>query len=194
MAERLVLDASAALAILLDEPERSSVSRCLDAHKGVVLVPVHFWLEIVNTLTRLHGCTADTLVEAFRDIDELGVETITIDRASMLLAVDLVARHRLTAYDAVYLALAEAADADLLTLDGELAAAAGARSVLDGLPRPRPLHEELASYETSNTWANHGRYLAELRREAAQAPVASRTMSSTHTGSPNATEGSMASR
>jgi len=157
-------------------------------------VPSHFWLEIANTLTRWHRCTANTVVEAFRDIDELGVQTITIDRASMLLAVDLVARHRLTAYDAVYLALAEAADADVLTLDGELAAAAGVRSVLDGLPRPRRLHEELAGYETSNTWANHGRYLAELRREAAQAPAVSRTMSSTHTGSPNATAGSIASR
>jgi predicted nucleic acid-binding protein len=167
MADRLVLDASAALTILLDEPSRPSVNRCLDGHTGEVLVPAHFWLEIVNTLTRRQGCTTDTVVQAFRDIDELEVQTIALDRPTMLLAVDLVARHGLTAYDAAYLALAEAAEADLLTLDGDLAAAAGARSLLGGLPRSRRLHEELAPYETATTWANHGRYLAELRRAAA---------------------------
>ena len=175
MADRLVLDASAALAILLDEPEGSNVSRCLHGHTGEVLAPAHFWPEIVNTLTRRHGCTTDTVVQAFRDIDELEVQTVTVDRPLMLLSVDLVARHGLTAYDAVCLALAQAADADLLTLDGDLAAAAGARSVLGGLARSRRLHEELAPYDPAPAWANHGRYLAELRRVArAEAPASAR--------------------
>jgi predicted nucleic acid-binding protein len=37
-------------------------------------------------------------------------------------------RHNLTAYDALYVALAEMLDAPLVTLDRRLAAAAGARS------------------------------------------------------------------
>ncbi len=112
------------------------------------------------------------MVGAFRELDELGVETVDLDRTMLLLTIDLVVRHRLSSHDAMYLALAESAEADLLTLDADLAAAAGSRSVLDGLPRPPRLHEELAAYEASTTWANHGRYLAELRREVLEAASA----------------------
>ncbi len=41
----------------------------------------------------------------------------------------ITVEHGLAAYDAVYLALADAADAEILTLDRRLAAAAGGRSV-----------------------------------------------------------------
>ncbi len=40
-------------------------------------------------------------------------------------------RHNLTAYDAAYVALAEALDAPLLTLDPRLAAASGHRALVD---------------------------------------------------------------
>jgi predicted nucleic acid-binding protein len=167
MPDTLVMDASAGLAVVLREPERHLVKRQLGLHRGVVLVPAHFWLEVANALGRRRGWPADEIVTAFRELDELGLQTIDPDRPTLLLTVDLVARHGLTSYDAAYLALAQSADADLLTLDADLAAAAGTRSVLSGMPRTRRLHEELAPYETATTWANHGRYLAELRRAAA---------------------------
>jgi len=40
-------------------------------------------------------------------------------------------RHNLTAYDAAYVALAEALDAPLLTLDSRIAAAPGHRAIVD---------------------------------------------------------------
>lgn len=169
MAERIVLDASAALAVVLGEPGAGRVREALErAAGGQVLVLELFWLEVVNVLVRRHGWDPDAVVEAVRGLDELGLETVVQDRPLLLAALDLAAAHGISAYDSAHLALAEAAEADLLTLDGRLARAAGARSAL----RPEPgAHEALAAYGSTTTpdWARHGRYLAELRRSAAGA-------------------------
>ncbi len=168
MADGLVLDTSAALAILLAEPEAGTVrEQLLAAEGGPILVLDLFWLEVVNVLARRHGWDADAVVEAVRDLDELGIETVSPDRPMVLAALDLAVAHGLSAYDAAHLALAEAADMHLLTLDARLARAAGLRAT----PRPRPAaREEPAPYGTGQPppdWARHGRYLAELRRAAA---------------------------
>jgi predicted nucleic acid-binding protein len=174
MTESIVLDASAALAVLRREPEAIAV---LDELRAAVesgrriLVPDLFWLEISNALLRRYGSTAAEVVEAVHELDELDLETIALDRALLLLAVDRSERHALTSYDAVYLAIAEALDADVVTLDARLATAAGARA------RPvRPIHRGTA--ESSPTyavtepraplqaWAGYGAYLAELRAQA----------------------------
>ncbi len=166
MPEGIVLDTSAALAILLGEPEARAVrERLLAAAGGRILVLDLFWLEVVNVLARRHGWEADAVVEALRDLDELGLETVAPDRPMLLSVLDLAATHGLTAYDAAHLALAVAADLPLLTLDARLARAAGARAAI----RPRAAREAPAPYETSQVrpdWSRHGRYLAELRRAA----------------------------
>ena len=168
MPDGLVLDTSAALAILLGEPETPAMrERLLAAADGPILVLDLFWLEVVNVLARRHGWEADAVVEAIRDLDELGLETVTADRPMVLAALDLAVTHGLSAYDAAHLALAEAADVPLLTLDARLSRAAGARAAI----RPRPAaREEPAPYGTGQNppdWARHGRFLAELRRAAA---------------------------
>ena len=92
--------------------------------------------------------------------------TVVLDRPAILYGLELMATHGLTAYDAAYLALAEVADAALLTLDGRLAAAAGGRSAVR--PQPRA-HEDVEPYGlplAGPDWAAHGRYLAELRYAA----------------------------
>ena len=169
MAEALVVDASAALGILLREPTAHRArSRLVDALDGRLLVPDHFWLEITNVLVRRYRRGLERVIAALRDLDELGLETVPPDRPALLLGLDLMARHGLTSYDAAYLALAEIEDGLLLTLDAGLARAAGPRSAL-GLPRAG---ESLAPYgppAATPRWASHGRYLAELRRQAAQA-------------------------
>jgi hypothetical protein len=73
----------------------------------------------------------------------------------------------LTAYDAAYLALARTEDADLLTLDDELALAAGDRAVPIG--DDHRLHETPAVYEHQVTWPMYkeaSAYLAKLRADA----------------------------
>jgi hypothetical protein len=125
---------------------------------------------VVNVLARRYGFAIDDIVDAIRVLDQLGLKTASVDRPLLLLAVDHMVTHDLTAYDAGYLALAEAADGQLVTLDQRLATAAGARA----LPTPtggyRRAREAAASYnvdpKASQVWARYGELLAELRRRA----------------------------
>lgn len=166
----LVLDASAAIAVLTDEPGATAVRRHLD-DRDTVLVPWLFWYEVVNGLARgRQGWPGSRLTAAVHDLEQLGIRTEPPSRAMLLVAIDAVETHRLTAYDAVYLALAESADADLLTADAFLAAAAGDRAILVA-PGHR-LAEATARYEAGRrdmpdwpSWPGAAAYLAELRRE-----------------------------
>jgi hypothetical protein len=105
-------------------------------------------------------------VAAFRELDELGVGTVAVDRPLALLGLDVMTRHGVSAYDAAYLALAEIEDAALLTFDTRLALAAGERGVVPGLPRTSERRAPYGSPSLPPAWAAHGRYLAELRRLA----------------------------
>jgi predicted nucleic acid-binding protein len=170
MAERLVLDASAAIARVLGEPAAPAVSDAIrgQGSDGAILVPDHFWLEVVNVLVRRYGVAIDDVITVIRELDELDIRTVEIDRGLLLLALDRMAVHGLTAYDAAYLALAQAVDGRLLTLDGRLASAAGARAV----PMPGDhtrTSESPGTYDAAPiaVWARHGAYLAELRRKTA---------------------------
>jgi predicted nucleic acid-binding protein len=62
----------------------------------------------------------DALRAAFRLAQSLRVETVAVDHAA---TVDLAEATRLTAYDASYLWLARAMNAELVTLARKLAAA-----------------------------------------------------------------------
>ena len=164
----LVADASAGLAVLLGEPGEQQVARTLDA-RDVVLVPWFFWLEITNVLARRHRWPARQIMSAIYDLEQLGLRTEPSSRPAMMAVIDAVESHALTAYDATYLVLAEAADADLLTVDAFLAAAAGERAILVG--RPRRLPERAARHHSSARerdidWPGAAAYLDELRREA----------------------------
>ena len=108
MPERLVIDTSAALGILLREPgSEEAQERLTGALGGELLVPGHFWLEVTNVLVRRYGCEPDDVVAAMRELDEMQPVTIVLDRPAILHGLELMARHGLTAYDAAYLALAE---------------------------------------------------------------------------------------
>lgn len=173
MAEQIVLDASAALALLRAEPAGETVAAVLRGHAaegGEIQVPDHFWLEIVNVLVRRYGNSPALVAEAIRELDELGLQTVEIDRPLLLLALDRMAAHELSVYDAAYLALAEAVDARLLTLDASLGAAAAATE--RAIPRPPGAPdgttERPAPYRAAplSAWSGFGAYLADLRWKA----------------------------
>jgi predicted nucleic acid-binding protein len=166
----IVVDASVAIALIRREPaaaQMRSLVRGFAGAAGRFLVPDVFWVEVANALVRRYAATSEEIVEALREIDELSVASACLDRSLLLVAIDLQGRHRLSAYDALYLALAEVQDARLLTLDPRLADAAGERAVrLDGMPPPR-LAGETATYGSEPVdWARFGPYLARLRAEA----------------------------
>jgi predicted nucleic acid-binding protein len=121
----IVLDASALVELLLGtERGRSIAARIADAALGLH-VPHLADVEIAQALRRyvregdLDPTTAAAALENLRslDVERHGHEPL-LDRVWAL-------RANLTAYDAVYVALAEALDSTLLTCDGRLARAPG---------------------------------------------------------------------
>jgi predicted nucleic acid-binding protein len=165
----LVVDASVAVSIILKEPEAEEaallVARCTSSG-GQVFVPGHFWLEVVNALLRRQKWDGARVLQAIHALDDLQFEAVELDRASIVLTIDLGERHGLTAYDAGYLALAESINADLATFDAALRSAAGARAIHIG---PARLAEATTPYEHEVTWPAYkgaSAFLAKLRAEA----------------------------
>lgn len=169
----LVLDASAALAYLIGEPDAQRVKRELDA-RDVVLVPWFFWTEIINVLARGRRWPGSQVLAAVYDLERFGIRTESPSRQTMLAVIDAVEAHGLTAYDAEYVVLAELADADLMTGDAFLAGAAGARAIR--ISTHRRLAEAAVGYPQEHraidvdwpSWPGAVGYMAELRREAAR--------------------------
>jgi predicted nucleic acid-binding protein len=165
----IVLDASVGVPLIRDEPTSQRVSQRMHELREAgnqFAVPSLFWLEIVNGLGRRYRGSPQAVLEAVVELEAAGLETVELDRPMLLLAIDAVVRHRLTAYDAAYLALADAADARLLTADAALAAAAGPRGLLVG--RNRRVRETPAKHRADEmtTWAEWpgaAAYLRELR-------------------------------
>jgi predicted nucleic acid-binding protein len=166
----LVLDASAALTYLLDEPGAARVERELEA-RNAVLVPWLFWTEVVNVLARRHRWPGSDVLAAVYDLEQSGIRTSVSSRQMTLAVIDAVEVHGLSAYDAEYLVLGESEDADLLTADGFLARAAGSRAVLVGAPRrlaelPEPYRPDTRVPPEWPRWHGAAAYLEDLRREA----------------------------
>jgi predicted nucleic acid-binding protein len=166
----IVLDASAAIAFVAREDYGSRIEALLSdsgAADRSIIVPQLFWLEVVNALSGRRKWAGAQVLEAIAELDAFDLNTIDHDRALVLLTIDLVERHGLISYDASYLALAIQQDADLLTLDRQLAAAAGPRSIpLDG---GHSLAETGETYERGVTWPDYrgaSTFLAKLRADA----------------------------
>ncbi len=165
----LVVDASVVVALVRREPGRAEVALLLRPvpERGRCLVPDVMWVELTNVLIRRHRLTPSKVVEALRDVDDLGLESVPLDRATLLVAIEVASRSGLSVYDALYLALADVEDARLVTLDRALAAAAGQRAVPLPSLGPQRLAESPAPYDSEPVdWVRFGPYLAKLRAEA----------------------------
>lgn len=165
----IVIDASVVLARLLKEPEAPEIVRAQDGwldDDRPLLVPAHFWLEVINRIRRVPGTDGERMLATVHRLDSFGIQTVDSSRPMLIQVIDRVERHGLTPYDAMYLALADAVDGQLATLDRRLATAAGSRALLFG--DGRRLHEAPAVYQHDVTWPNYkgaSAYLAQLRAE-----------------------------
>ena len=125
---RFVLDASVAVAWLLDDEEEARADAALgQLETEVGLVPQFWHLEVRNALLgaeRRRRIRVHEVDERLRTLAELPVRTDTEPRIGTAFA--LARTHRLSMYDAMYLELAQRSDARLATLDKALARAAGA--------------------------------------------------------------------
>lgn len=130
-----VLDASAALPWCFQDEGTPATDQLLaNAAAGErFYVPSHWPIEILNGLTR---------AERRGRLNEVDVEEFLADLLRYHIVVDtreiqqqwsearsLVVKHRLSAYDAAYLALAKRLGVGLATLDGQLRLAAQAEGI-----------------------------------------------------------------
>jgi predicted nucleic acid-binding protein len=122
-----VVDASAAVEYLLGTPVGDRLAETLSA-AGPVRAPHVLDVEVLSALRRLTAARVlaeDRALDALDDLVELPIERYP---ATALVPRMWELRSTHTAYDAAYVALAEALDVPLLTADAELARSHGHRA------------------------------------------------------------------
>ncbi len=124
----IVVDASAVVEVLLRTAGAEAIEQRIFADGETLHAPHLIDVEIVQVLRRYSAAgllSRGRGHEALHDLADLALarypHDILLERAWEL-------RRNLTAYDAVYVALAEALDAPLLTRDRRIAAAPGHRA------------------------------------------------------------------
>jgi predicted nucleic acid-binding protein len=118
----VVIDTSAVLAVLLNEPERSALIRATQGH-SLIGAPTLPW-EIGKALVagfRRNRLSASQMRQAWASYQEVPVRLAEVD---MERALGIAVEAGLYAYDAYVLEVARAERSPLLTLDRELAKAA----------------------------------------------------------------------
>jgi predicted nucleic acid-binding protein len=122
----LVIDASIAAAWAFPDEDSDLARRAAEVLRvSLGYVPALFWFEVRNLLLvgeRRGRIGPGATLAILKDLDEL---PLAVDRSCVSTRLlELARQHRLTAYDAAYLELAERSGSPLATLDRQLAAAA----------------------------------------------------------------------
>ena len=127
----IVVDASAVLEALLQTPAAQAVEDWLFAPRQTLHAPHLLDVEVAQVIRR-YAANGEIDAErgrmALADLADLPLRRYPHD---FLLPRIWNLRNNLTAYDAAYIALAEALDAPLLTRDRRLATAAGHRARIE---------------------------------------------------------------
>jgi len=121
----IVMDASAVVELLLGGSRGSLVVDELEAHEGETHEPSLLDVEVTQVLRRLVGASVITAARGRASVEILQDLGLFRHPARLLLPRVWSLREKLTAYDAVYVALAEALGCPLVTFDGRLARAPG---------------------------------------------------------------------
>jgi predicted nucleic acid-binding protein len=127
----IVVDASAAIEWLLRTQKGSVIEARMFAEGQRLNAPHLIDIEVTQVLRRYVREREVTEARAEQLLQDLVDLRILRHRHTFLLRRVWELRHHLTAYDAVYVALAEALDAPLLTCDGKIAAAPGHHAIVE---------------------------------------------------------------
>ncbi len=127
----IVVDASALLEVLLNTPASGRIVDRLFSHNDTLHAPHLLDLEVAQVLRRyvLSGnMDVERSEQALEDLGDMPLHRYPHD---IFLLRIWALRRNLTAYDAAYVALAEALDAPLITRDTSLARASGHRARIE---------------------------------------------------------------
>ncbi len=124
----IVLDASAVVAVLLNTDVGRRVADEISPSTLSLHAPQLLDIEVLQVLRRHMRLGLMTVERGLIGAEALGQLDISRYGHQELLSRIWALRDNLTAYDAAYVALAEALSAPLLTLDARLAAASGNRA------------------------------------------------------------------
>ena len=122
MSNLIIIDASAVLALLLNEPTAMMV---LDATAGARLIsPASLPYEIANALSARvrannhNNMAKEHAITAYSLYQSMPIQLIPIDNSFHTQVFDMATTQRMYSYDAYLLLLAQMYQAPLLTLDG----------------------------------------------------------------------------
>lgn len=127
----MVIDASAMIELLLQTPLGLRVQARLFRGRHELHVPHLLDVEVAQALRRLVRAGQVLAQRAGEALEDLAAFDLRRHAHHLLLDRAWELRDNCTAYDAMYLALAEAIDAPLVTCDGPLAKTPGHRARVD---------------------------------------------------------------
>jgi len=112
---KVLLDASAIMAVILNEPNRKTVITL--TKNTTLLSPEVISFEIGNALINLfkkQKITEEELLSAYRNYTEIPIESIKVDIEK---ALKIACKYKIYAYDAYYLEIANRLKLPLITFD-----------------------------------------------------------------------------
>jgi predicted nucleic acid-binding protein len=121
----IVVDASAVLEVLLRTPLAETLSQRIFDRRETLHAPHLLDLEVVQVLRRYCAMGELSSERGLEAMDDLGDFPVTRYAHDPFLKRIWELRSNVTAYDAVYLVLAETLDAPLVTCDRALASSSG---------------------------------------------------------------------
>ena len=111
-----VLDASAIIAVIADEPEAQIVINC--TKNSTIVSPIIISCEIANALTRMMRKniikTKEQILDLINNFKRMPIETVDIDLEKTL---EIAWDYKIHAYDAFYLETAKRLNLPLLSFD-----------------------------------------------------------------------------
>ena len=124
----IVIDASALLEVLLAKPASPRIQARLFRPGATLHAPHLIDVEVVQVLRRYSAAGELGPERAGEALGIFGALPLARHPHDVFITRIWELRHNVTAYDAAYLALAEALDAPLVTRDAKLAGSAGHRA------------------------------------------------------------------
>jgi predicted nucleic acid-binding protein len=121
----IVVDASLIIDVLMATPAGRAAAQRLALHIGAVQAPHLIDLETAQTLRRFERAGRISPSRALQAMDIFVSLRMRLHQHRRLLSRVWQLRHTVSAYDAAYVALAEALDCPLVTTDARLAQSHG---------------------------------------------------------------------